>query len=208
MCKSAFTLIELLIVIAIIAILALIAIPNFLDAQVRARVARVYSDMRALGTAVEAYAVDYNMPPMGGQDCKLFTGGNRNSDAALRTLSTPVSYITKAVMYDPFAEKGFYNLRGGNPAKGNYRYESFTHPDLDNASGAAKKKGYRWYLASVGPSRNNVSPKGPGDNVDPEEILSGWSGLWVYDPTNGTVSFGNILRTNKGVFTGSQYNPK
>jgi hypothetical protein len=42
------------------------------------------------------------------------------------------------------------------------------HPDLDNASGAAKKKGYRWYLASVGPSRNNVSPKGPGDNVDPD----------------------------------------
>jgi prepilin-type N-terminal cleavage/methylation domain-containing protein len=36
-----FTLIELLIVVAIIAILAAIAVPNFLEAQVRAKVSRV-----------------------------------------------------------------------------------------------------------------------------------------------------------------------
>ena len=55
--KKGFTLIELLIVVAIIAILAAIAIPNFLEAQTRAKVARVLSDQRTLGTAVEQYSV-------------------------------------------------------------------------------------------------------------------------------------------------------
>ena len=38
----AFTLIEVLIVVMIIAILAAIAVPNFLEAQVRAKTSRVY----------------------------------------------------------------------------------------------------------------------------------------------------------------------
>jgi prepilin-type N-terminal cleavage/methylation domain-containing protein len=53
-----FTLIELLIVVAIIAILAAIAVPNFLEAQTRAKVARVRSDLRTLATALEAYYID------------------------------------------------------------------------------------------------------------------------------------------------------
>ena len=56
--KYAFTLIQLLIVVAIIAILAAIAVPNFLEAQVRAKTARVKADMRTLATGMESYAVD------------------------------------------------------------------------------------------------------------------------------------------------------
>src|SRR5690349_3216597 len=54
----AFTLIELLIVVAIIAILAAIAVPNFLEAQTRAKVTRVKNDLRTVATALETYRLD------------------------------------------------------------------------------------------------------------------------------------------------------
>lgn len=49
--KSAFTQIELLIVVAIINILAAIAVPNFLNAQMKARIARVEADQKTMATA-------------------------------------------------------------------------------------------------------------------------------------------------------------
>lgn len=63
--KKGFTLIELLIVVAIIGIIAAIAIPNLLNAIQRGKQKRTMADMRAIGTAVEAYAVDNNFYPAG-----------------------------------------------------------------------------------------------------------------------------------------------
>ena len=61
--QKGFTLIELLIVVAIIGIIAAIAIPNLLNAINRARQKRSMSDMRTVGTAIEAYAVDWSFYP-------------------------------------------------------------------------------------------------------------------------------------------------
>ena len=56
--KNGFTLIELLVVVAIISILASIALPNFLEAQTRSKVARVKADLRTLAGAIEMYITD------------------------------------------------------------------------------------------------------------------------------------------------------
>jgi type II secretion system protein G len=58
-----FTLIELLIVVAIIGIIAAIAIPNLLNAINRGRQKRSMADIRTIGTATEAYAVDMAFYP-------------------------------------------------------------------------------------------------------------------------------------------------
>ena len=54
-----FTLIELLIVIAIILILIAIALPNFLEAQNRARLTKAAAHMRTIETAARAHLADY-----------------------------------------------------------------------------------------------------------------------------------------------------
>ena len=65
--STAFTLIELLIVVAIIAILAAIAIPNFLHAQTRAKIARSLADMKSLA-AIESFRADTGLDLMDNWD--------------------------------------------------------------------------------------------------------------------------------------------
>ena len=66
-----FTLIELLIVVAIIGIIAAIAIPNLLNAIDRGKQKRTMADLRSIGTAVEAYAVDNNNYPVAADAASL-----------------------------------------------------------------------------------------------------------------------------------------
>lgn len=54
---AGFTVVELLIVIAVLLTISAIAVPHFLEALERARIARAVGDMRTIGNAVVGYQV-------------------------------------------------------------------------------------------------------------------------------------------------------
>lgn len=188
----AFTLIELLIVVAIIAILAAIAVPNFLEAQIRSKVSRAKADMRTMATAIEQYAVDCNSYP------DHFSHG--------LSLTTPVAYIS-SVPRDPFMAAHRHGGPGGPPPGfGELRYSGMP---IDHAS--------RWIVGCVGPDTDiDTYANDVADNWDESfeafmfypgysDALFSEDGAVVnatkfkyvmYDSTNGTVSNGDLFRVS------------
>jgi prepilin-type N-terminal cleavage/methylation domain-containing protein len=57
---QAFTLVEIMIVVAIIALLASIAVPGFLRARKRSQASRVINDLRLIDGALDMYAIESN----------------------------------------------------------------------------------------------------------------------------------------------------
>lgn len=209
--KEGFTLIELLIVVAIIAILAAIAVPNFLEAQVRSKVSRARTDMRTVATALESYYVDNNRYPIphGNAPFRIpgsqqFNGYGQARGLGFSTLppeiTTPIAYLT-SVMPDVF-KIGKKAVTASNPNPANaVVYDSGNPFDLTfilhpvgfwaTIPGSGFDEGDvndygLWRMFSIGPD-------GLYNSLGTADPTLGWR----YDPTNGTVSSGFILRTQK-----------
>lgn len=175
---TGFTLIELIIVVAIIAILAGIGLPNFLEAQTRSKVSRAKADLRTIATALEAYHADHNRYPPSTLVPRF---------ARLIPLTTPVAFIT-SVPSDVFKTQD--QNHGPFRSHGNFAYGS---QPIDNES--------RYALASDGPDlRGNHSPIEfyPGNKPEIWENPDSGFDYIRYDPTNGTISTGDIWRLSDG----------
>ncbi|MDK2972804.1 MAG: hypothetical protein PWP23_2559 [Candidatus Sumerlaeota bacterium] len=181
---GAFTLIELLIVVSIISILASIAVPNFLEAQTRAKVARVKADMRSVATALEAYAVDNNKyPPRKPARTTAFRViGDANTRAEdLARITTPIQYMTK-VPIDIFENR---------LAPPNNLFDYWDSVILDGIAGDYTGTP-PWCLVSIGPDGEMGMFAQWGNLPYQSANLAGYRS--DYDPTNGTISDGNIYR--------------
>ena len=182
--RLGFTLIELLIVVAIIGILAAIAVPNFLNARIRAKIARVHSDQKSIATALEMYHLDNNsyIQTMGGA-------------SEFYLLTTPIAYLA-SVPADVFLP--WKGSKGGifsrNPDD---RFPTFDYTANDwfaESHGQVRNPPHAYIMESVGPDRKHIP--------EVHEVWAAHSGhppaaifnRYLYDGTNGLVSYGSILR--------------
>ena len=233
----AFTLIELLIVVLIIAVLAAIAVPNFLEFQTRAKVARVKADLRTLATGIEAYRADFNAYPEGTDNpdnydprignflgnlapgyytLRTRTGSTQIAGLDFFTLTTPIAYLEE-FSSDPFSGKGdsflSYCYRPAKDLRNGYILTSFG-PDVDLFESAGGKLGagtqnpnpLSTYSDTNNPARlgdineraviHYIEQTQPNlvTDVDTQGGLHFLLKDLSYDPTNGTISDGDIFR--------------
>ncbi|MFH1737905.1 MAG: prepilin-type N-terminal cleavage/methylation domain-containing protein [bacterium] len=167
--RKSFTLIELLIVVAIIGILAAIAVPNFLNARMRATVAKMETDVKALGDALTMYRID--------NGC-FFEHMGSNPIEEWSPLTTPVSYIA-SIPLDPFRNPKVQPLYQSSSQA--YGYTSF---------GPSKCRS-DWAIKGLGPDKDEDFT---GSEFTPQ--LEGQFLKGLYNPSNGLSSSGDIIHTS------------
>ncbi len=194
-----FTLIELLIVVAIIGILAAIAVPNFMNAQVRAKVARAESEMRNIQNSLESFFIDNNGYPFMDSDrlrarrqykgleepdvnvahIMIGTGSN----ARRLYLTTPVAYIS-SLPFDPFHGDGAtWGYQYGSNGQSYYILSSWG-PDQQDGLGSGEGFDEREYTGARFTDTRKVGIR------DSKFLLS----QFIYNASNGITSDGDIMR--------------
>ncbi len=189
---KAFTLIELLCVITILGLLAAIAIPNFLQAQTRAKVARMRNDTRILGMAIESYRVDHGWYPYGRNcDPMNFVCSVRGTpqivqENKLPHLINPIRYIY-SIPFDVF--HGFHVPVTGEEVRYSISYVFVYQQALERdpcngkykTSPSVDRDLWQWSVYSIGP-----------DKMESQFFdLATWR-VMPYDPSNGILSNGDI----------------
>lgn len=178
----AFSLLELLVVIGILMVVTSIGVYNMLDAQTRSKTSRAMADIRALAVAVESYNADHQHYPIPFPSVKNGAVDNNHGDRIPNELSSPVAYIQNVrAIKDPFAYTG-------GPADPDLHRYGFLNTEIkDHACLTGANPLTRENLDHIGRWRL--------DSVGPDIKSPDWPNEASFDATNGTVSRGDIYRT-------------
>ncbi len=192
----AFTLIELLIVVAIIGILAAVAVPNYLNARVRAQISRAYGDLRGLGEAIDAYTIDHGVPPPQTHNAL----GDSENGYIRPDITTPVAYLSSHQLIDPFVKKReneqesaafyytYHNLQFYQAGDFPNYYHNHNLGRNQNTFSASYCGYYgHWRACSYGPDRGYSDATFTGANTGHND-----SAVIPYATSNGLISYGNI----------------
>lgn len=184
--RKGFTLIELLIVVAIIGILAAIAVPNFLNAQIRAKVTRTWSDMKAVVLAFEMYKMDNGVyvPDYDGL-------GMSNYGSELKTyksITTPIAYMS-SIPTDAWIPQKFeaQSILGKNE-----RYWEYWGAHIKAQEDIMRPYGMGYVMRSVGVDKD-------GDWGGDYVAIGKHTGRYSYNTSNGLISSGDFLASNRGL---------
>ncbi|HQQ00993.1 MAG TPA: type II secretion system protein GspG [bacterium] len=197
----AFTLIELLIVVAIIGILAAIAVPNFVQAQIRSKVARAKADLKSISTALDSYYLDQKAYPIG----RTFCAGSMNEvddyNICPPEITSPVAYINERPL-DVFNPGRQYKYLAPGLGYSNHvlTYLTIWVPkSFPSESGADQDLPYFSQEASpVDYGIWSVGPKGAKSFWESDVAHIPVPKRTWYDPTNGVSSEGVIARLAGG----------
>ena len=212
-----------LVVGVIIAILAAISVPNFLEAQIRSKVSRAESDMRSLATALEAYVVDNNAYP---QDMKIlwqgsvkyitsgppdpysgeYSGAGRDFRYVLRDGLWMIYSIGPdgqdnggEILYDPTngtqSAGDVIRFKDGGTTF-NRRFTELRSEERRAMEQAGRAGGA---FSDTGGSRAGYRQETQyaGRSVG-RQPAPGQAGQYIYDPTNGSTSAGDVWRIKDG----------
>ncbi|MCA9427146.1 MAG: prepilin-type N-terminal cleavage/methylation domain-containing protein [Candidatus Omnitrophica bacterium] len=168
-----FTLIELLIVIAIILILIAIALPNFLEAQIRARVVKAKGEMRSLGIAMESYFLDWKVYP-----AEHERDETNRLQRGLAWLTTPNQYIS-SLPEDPF---GAFSADSDDTTAITYETGG-----LETGEPPCIPCMVTWVMMSNGPDATQLI-------FAEQPTYDSGRDVRNYSPTNGTKSRGSIYK--------------
>ncbi len=176
-----FTLIELLIVVAIIGILAAIAVPNFINAQIKAKIAAVKSDFKTLITAAEMYQVDWGRYPLDGA---YVNNASEYPNIGYLGLTTPIAYIRSVeAARDVFALKEYRN-KAGNEFD---QFYEFGFSDSRTGAYDLEIVRDRYFIESVGPNGDDSIQ---GTRTYPFRMTR----FTAYQISNGLYSRGDIYK--------------